>query len=53
MEWFQAHWIDILAVVGAVDLALGIITKWTPTTWDDNLYSAFHSFVLRFLPKGK
>lgn len=49
----QAHWIDVLALIGAIDLALGIVTKWTPSKWDDNAYAILHSWTSRLLGKGK
>lgn len=45
------HWVDILALIGAVDLALGIITRLTPSQWDDNLYSVVHGWVSKLLKK--
>ena len=53
VSFFQAHWVDVLAVIGAIDIILGIITKWTPTKWDDNIYAWLHSLISRLLGKGK
>lgn len=49
----QAHWVEVLAIIGAVDLILGIVTKWTPFSWDDNFYAILHSWTSRLLGKGK
>ena len=51
MEWMQSHWVEILALVGAVDIALGVITKWTKADWDDNLYAQLHGLFVKFFPK--
>lgn len=49
---FKDHWVEILALLGAIDLALGIVSKWTPFVWDDNVYAILHSYVSR-LTGGK
>lgn len=51
MDWLQGNWVNILAIVGAVDALLYAITKVTKSTADDNLYTTIHNFVFRFLPK--
>lgn len=51
ISFFQTHWVEILAVIGAVDIILGIITKWTPTKIDDNIYAFIHNFIARFVKK--
>lgn len=33
--WIQAHWKDILAIIGGVVTAASIIVKMTPSTKDD------------------
>ena len=37
MEWIQAHWKDILAIIGGVVTVSSIIVKLTPTQKDDNV----------------
>lgn len=49
----KAHWVEVLAALGAIDLLLGLITKWTPTEWDDNLYAIIHSGISKLAGKGK
>lgn len=49
----QNHWVEVLALIGAVDIALGVITKWTPAKWDDNLYAVLHSWIDKLVHKGK
>lgn len=49
----QANWIEVLAIIGAIDIVLGIITKWTPTKVDDNVYAVIHSWTSKLLGKGK
>lgn len=45
------HWVDVLALIGAVDIILGIITKLTPITWDDNLYVVVHKWISKLVVK--
>lgn len=49
----QVHWVEVLALIGAVDLILGIVSKWTPTKIDDNVYAVLHSWISRLIGKGK
>jgi type IV secretory pathway component VirB8 len=35
IEWFQAHWADILAIWGGVVALATVIVKLTPTKKDD------------------
>ena len=51
VDFCKNHWIDILAVIGAVDVILGIITKLTPFDWDDNIYSMLHGWIAKLLKK--
>lgn len=37
MEWIQAHWKDILAIIGGVVTVASIIVKLTPTQKDDGV----------------
>ena len=53
IAFVKAHWVEFLAILGGIDLILGIITKWTPTAWDDNVYAFLHSLISRLLGKGK
>ena len=41
----KTHWVEVLAAIGAVDILLGLIVKFTPFKWDDNLYVVFHNAV--------
>ena len=43
----QEHWIDILAVIGAVDIILGVIVKLTKTEWDNNVYAIVHGWIAK------
>lgn len=43
----KAHLVEVLALVGAVDVILGVVTKFTKATWDDNLYAQFHNLVAK------
>lgn len=41
----KAHLVELLALIGAVDVILGIVTKFTPFTWDDNVYAILHKWI--------
>lgn len=41
----KAHWVEVLAAIGAIDILLGIITKLTPFKWDDNAYAILHNLI--------
>ena len=47
----KAHWVEVLALIGAVDVILGIVTKLTPVTWDDNLYVVVHKWISKLVVK--
>ena len=38
---------EILLIVGAIDIILGIVSKHTPWKWDDSLYSLLHGLVMK------
>lgn len=37
MEWVQAHWKDILAIIGGIVAVASVVVKLTPTQKDDNV----------------
>lgn len=37
IAWIQAHWKDILAIIGGVVTVASIIVKLTPSTKDDDV----------------
>ena len=37
IEWIQAHWKDILAIIGGVVTVASLIVKLTPTQKDDGV----------------
>ena len=47
VNFVKEHWVDILAIIGALDVILGIIVAWTPMEWDNNVYSIFHKWVAK------
>jgi len=53
IEVVKAHWVEVLAIIGAIDIVLGIVTKWTPTKWDDNVYVFLHKYIDKLVRKGK
>lgn len=56
MEWIQAHWKDILAIIGGVVTVASIIVKLTPTQKDDNVLAKIIKILAAlslFNPDGK
>ena len=51
IDYAKNHWIDLLAIIGAVDVILGIITRLTPFTWDDNVYTLLHKAIAGLIKK--
>jgi hypothetical protein len=51
IEYCKAHWVDVLAIIGAVDIALGVIVKLTPCKWDNNVYTLLHNWIAKLLVK--
>lgn len=47
----KAHWVEVLAVFGAIDVILGVIVAWTPTHWDNNLYAILHKAISKLIIK--
>lgn len=45
IELVKNNWVEILAIIGALDIILGIVVKWTKVTWDDSVYAFLHSLV--------
>lgn len=37
MEWIQAHWKDILAIIGGIVTVCSLIVKLTPSQKDDTV----------------
>ncbi len=51
IKFVQENWVNILAIIGAVDIILGIVVAWTPAQWDNNLYAIIHKAILGLLKK--
>lgn len=51
MDWIQSHWVGLLAIIGAAEVILGVVSAWTPWKWDDNLYVIIHNLVAKFFPQ--
>lgn len=49
-DWVQAHWVGILAIIGAADGLFYAITKITKSTADDNVYAMIHAWILKLFP---
>lgn len=47
----KAHWVEVLALIGAVDVILGIVVAWTPVTWDNNVYNIIHKYIAKLVVK--
>ena len=51
IAWGKANWVEVLAAIGAIDIALGIITKLTPWKVDDNVYAFLHVWISKLLKR--
>lgn len=51
MEWFQAHWKDVLDIVAYVVLAFSVVAKLTPNVYDDKVVAAIIR-LLSLAPKN-
>lgn len=43
----KEHWVEVLAIIGAIDVILGIVVAWTPVQWDNNVYNIVHQWVAK------
>lgn len=53
LDWFTAHWTDIMATISAVLLLGHTVVKLTPSTKDDELLARIESVVGGILNKPK
>lgn len=51
MEWLTDNWVSIVAALWSFDQLLKVVSKLTPTKFDDNLSDMLGNFLARFLPK--
>lgn len=51
IAFVKENWVNILAIIGALDIILGIVVKWTKATWDDSVYALIHSWISKLGPK--
>lgn len=49
LNWLQVHWADIVAVYGGLVVVASIITKLTPTRYDDDFLLKVIKFVAKYL----
>jgi hypothetical protein len=47
ISFVQTHWVEILALIGGLDIVLGVVVKWTKWDWDDSAYAIFHSWIAK------
>lgn len=47
----KEHWVEVLAIIGALDIILGIVVKWTPTKIDDSVYTFVHNLISKLVKK--
>jgi hypothetical protein len=45
VNFAKEHWVEVLAVIGGVDIILGVVVKWSKPTWDDSAYAIVHSWI--------
>lgn len=51
IDLIKNNWVEILAIIGAVDIILGIVVKWTKATWDDSVYAFIHNLIGKLVKK--
>ena len=44
---------EIMVLIAALDIILGVMSKHTPWKWDDNLYSIVHTLVAKLPLPGR
>jgi hypothetical protein len=49
IAWFQAHWVDIIAIYTGVVGVASIIVKLTPTLKDDTFLLSIIKFIAKYL----
>lgn len=48
IDWLLSHWVDILAIYGAVVAICSTIVKLTPSTKDDDIWAKILKILDRF-----
>lgn len=48
IDWILSHWVDILAIYGAVVAICSTIVKLTPSTKDDDIWAKILKFLDHF-----
>lgn len=51
INWVTSHWLEILAIIGAFDVILGIVVTWTKWDWDNNAYAILHGWIAKLRKK--
>jgi Co/Zn/Cd efflux system component len=51
INFVKDNWVEVLAIIGAVDIILGIVVKWTKWTWDDSVYAFLHNLIAKLVKK--
>jgi len=50
-DLLKTNWVDIVAAVWLLEQLLRIISKITPTKFDDNLVDGLYKLLMTFFPK--
>ena len=54
MEWIQANWVNVVAILWTIDQFLKILAKLNPERdWVDNISDMLGNLLTKFFPKGK
>lgn len=48
LNWILEHWVDLLAIYGAVVAICSTVVKLTPSTKDDNVWAKIIKILDRF-----
>ena len=49
ITWLQAHWIEVLAILGGAHAIAKVIVAWTPTPTDDNILAGIVAFLKKIV----
>ena len=53
MEWLQANWVSIVALLWVIDQGLKIVAAWTKNKVDDNISDILGKVLTTFFRKGQ
>ena len=51
INWVKDNWVNVLAIIGGLDIILGVVVKMTKNTWDDSVYAFIHNAIGKLVKK--